>query len=187
MRRIFAVLAVAVGVAISSAVPVGAASKKDALAVDLRFVVVGETITDAFVTGNDRWFHTKDTVIDVAGSGTFGEEAVVGTGQGTANSHTSLPADPALPPGFGDDGWAHVGASVSLISLGSEGELSCTGWFHLRRSPTDDVFPFAYEDGMAKWKCSDGRRVDAAVDGFFEIDPVFGAPVFILHVTGEVR
>ena len=29
--------------------------------------------------------------------------------------------------------------------------------------------------------------LDAAVDGFLEIDPVFGAPVFRLHVTGEVR
>jgi hypothetical protein len=187
MRRTLIVIAAAAVAAIAAVTPATAAPKQESMPVDLRFVIVGETITDTFITGNDRWFHTSGVAIDVVASGDFGGDEVFGTGSGIGKSHTSVPSDPALGPGYGDDGWAHVAAEASLVSIGTGTETSCAGWFHLRRSPTDDPFPFAYEDGSTMWACSDGRRVVAEVDGFFELDPVTGSPIFVLHVTGALR
>ena len=102
-------------------------------------------------------------------------------------AHLLVPDDPALPPVYGDGGWSHTKAYVTLDSVSGGGRLSCDGWFHLKRVPTDDSFPFAYEGGSTKWKCDDGRRVDANVDGRFEIDPATQTPVFVLYVTGIAR
>ncbi len=78
-------------------------------------------------------------------------------------------------------------AFASLVSVATGEEITCEGWFHIKRTPTQDPFPFGYEDGSTKWKCSDDRRVDANVNGHFEVDPVSGLPVFVLVVTGFVR
>lgn len=172
----------------SASASVGAAPKNDAAAVELKFSVVDETITDAFTTGNDKWFHVNGVDIAVVGSGTMGDETVVFTGGGSAKSHTSLPADPSLPPGFGDIGWAHVSPAYADFTTLEDGRtFSCDGWFHLERATADPPFPFAYDDGRSKWRCDDGRRLTADLRGYFELDPVSGLPVFVIEVTGTIR
>ena len=187
MRRSLATLAAVLAVGITSFAP-AAAAKPESRPVDLRLVLTGETVSDSFLTGNDKWFHVNDVQIEVAIFGIFGGEEVIGTGWAGGKSHTSVPEDSSLPPGVGDQGWAHVKpAFASLVTVATGETITCEGWFHIKRTPTNDPFPFAYEDGSTKWKCSDGRRVDATVNGHFEVDPASGVPVFVLIVTGFVR
>lgn len=188
MRRSIATLAAVLAVGMTSFGPSAAAAKPEPRPVDLRIVLTGETISDSFLTGNDKWLHVNDVQIEVAIFGIFGGEEVIGSGEAGGKSHTSVPEDPWLPLTFGDQGWAHIRpAFSSLVSVATGENITCEGWFHMKRTPTDDPFPFAYEDGSAKWKCSDGRRVDANVNGHFAIDPASGFPVFVLVVTGFIR
>ncbi len=186
MRRGLTVSAVAAVMVVALASPVAANTDQGRLPVEFRYVVTADTVVDAFLTGNGKWFHVNEALGAVSGQGTFGDDPYVSTGWSTNRSQLSTTDNPALPIYFGDDGVVHLKADAIFDPVAGGDRVTCSGFFQLKKIPADPPFLFA-EEGFARWQCDNGWKVQLDVDGQFEVLPGVPQPVFVLTVSGEAR
>jgi hypothetical protein len=162
------------------------AEPNDRIEVEFRMVTTVHDITDSFLTGNGKWFHTR-TELESVGLGTFGDAEYLSLARGTALGHTSNADDPALPPGGGDEGWIKIPQAVGTFDPIAGGpQISCVGWVHLQRYEADYPFP-ANSQGTFRWSCDNGWKVKGTVDARWELDPALGYAVYVLYYDGEAR